>query len=199
MLPSIADDVLPKKSSDINFDAIGLYQVPLKFSVYQMPDKKADIIYRANWDYKTFNSSNDQTADDLFTVLIQEKELAYVQVTDYIEDWVEIIYDKSNHKKGWIPSEDLRFMTWRSFYNMYGRKYGLYYFANVQNDSKKMYSSTDEESQIIGQINKPLKIKLTVIKGNWGLVTSVENNNGKSGYIRWRNDNGEIYLFPAIK
>ena len=45
----------------------------------------------------------------------------------------------------------------------------------------------------------PQKIKFTVIKGNWALVTAIENNMGKTGYMRWRSDNGEIYAFPAIK
>ena len=199
ILPANADNILPKKMSDINAGAIGLYQLPLKTSVYQKPDVKSDIIYQVNWDYKSFNASDDNKADNFFTVLIQDKELAYVQVSDYIEDWVEIIYDKANNKRGWVQAEDLRFMPWRAFYNMYGRKYGLYYFANIVRDDKKLYSSTEENSQIIGNIEKPLKIKLTVIKGNWALVTAIENNVGKSGYIKWRNDDGDIYLFPAIK
>ena len=30
-------------------------------------------------------------------------------------------------------------------------------------------------------------------------ITAIENNIGKTGYVNWRNDNGEIYIFPAIK
>ena len=199
MLPANADNIMPKKVADINSASIGLYQIPLKIVIYKKPYKNSDVIYRVNWDYKSFNASDDKPADNFFTVLIQEKELAYVQVSDYTDDWAEIIYDKENNKKGWVHIEDLRFMTWRTFFNMYGRKYGLYYLANSPAESKKLHTSTEENSQIIEKIEKPIKIKLTVIKGNYALITAIENNIGKTGYVNWRNDNGEIYIFPAIK
>lgn len=191
-------DILPRETKDINPKSIGLYQLPLKITVYSSPDLKSDILYQANWDYKTFNSSSG-VAEDFFLVLIQNKELAYVQVTDYNDEWVEILYDKNSNKKGWVKSEDLRFMTWRNFYNIYGRKYGLYFMKGAPVIVKNLHGSTDDSSAIIEKINKPSKIKLTVIKGNWALVTAVENNLGKTGYIRWRSDDGLIFIFPAIR
>lgn len=191
-------DVLPAAKSDIENEVIGLYQVPLRFYLYSAPSKKADIIYQANWDYKTFNSTSG-TAEDLFTVFIQSKELAYVKVTDYNDEWTEIIYDKEKNLKGWLPTEEFRFMTWRSFYNIYGRKYGLYFLKDAPANVKELHGSASDESPVIQKINHPQKVKLTVIKGNWALITSVENNIGKTGFMRWRSDEGEIYAFPAIK
>lgn len=191
-------DTLPNSTKDIKSEVIGLYQIPLKLNVYSRPDKNSDVIFQVNWDYKSFNSSYGKE-EDFFTILIQSKELAYVQVTDYTDDWTEIVYDKKNYKKGWIQSEEFRFMSWRSFYNMYGRKYGLYYLKNAPEDVKNLHGSTDDISAVIQKINKPIKIKLTVVKGNWALITAIEDNVGKTGYIRWRSDDGEIYLFPKIK
>lgn len=199
ILPAKAENIMPKKVADINPNSIGLYQIPLKTVVYSSPDKKSNILYRVNWDYKSFNASNDKPSDNFFIVLIQEKELAYVQVSDYTDDWIEIIYDKEKNKKGWIPAEDLRFMPWRTFFNMYGRKYGLYYLANSPAKAKQIRSSAEDDSQELDKTEKPIKIKLTVIKGNYALITALENNLGKTGYIRWRNDNGEIYIFPSIR
>ena len=190
---------MPKKVTDINSKAIGLYQIPLKTIVYKKPDIKSDVIYRVNWDYKSFNASDDAACDNFFTVLIQEKELAYVQVSDYTDDWIEIIYDKEKNKKGWVQAEDIRFMPWRTFYNMYGRKYGIYYLADSPKESKQLHGSTEEESPTIEKIENPYKIKLTVIKGNYALITAIEDNHGKTGYIRWRDENGEVFIFPAIK
>lgn len=197
ILPVMAD-ILPCSTNDIASDTTGLYQIPLRITVYALPDKKSDIVYQANWDYKTFNAS-DGNAENFFTVLVQEKELAYVQVTDFTDDWAEIIYDKKRNKKGWIPADDIRFMNLRSFYNMYGRKYGLYYLKNAPDGVKLLHGSTDNDSPVIQKIEKPIKIKLTVIKGNWALITAIENNQGKTGYIPWRSDDGIIYVFPAIK
>jgi len=191
-------NILPNSKNDISPDAMGLYQMPLRITVYALPDKKSDIIYEANWDYKTFNASKGN-ANNIFSVWVQDKELAYAQVTDTNEDWCEIIYDKASNKKGWIITEDLRFMPWRSFYNTYGRKYGLFMFKDSPASIKDLKSSTDDNSQIVQKIEKPLKINLTKIKGNWALITAIENNSGKTGYLRWRSDDGELYAFPAIK
>lgn len=197
ILPANAD-ILPYTTNDIKPEVIGLYQVPLRITVYAKPDKKSDVVFQANWDYKTFNASSGNE-NSLFAVLVKEKELAYVLVSDSTEDWTEIIYDKNKNKKGWIQTEDLRFMTWRSFQNLYGRKYGLYYLKGAPTQDKNIHGSTNDDSPIIQRFEKPQKIRLTVIKGNWALVTIIENNEGKTGYVRWRSDNGTVYMFPAIK
>lgn len=191
-------NILPVSTGDISPFAVGMYQMPKNILVYSRPDLNSAVLYRANWDYSSFNCSKG-TANDIFAVFIQQKELAYAQVTDYVEDWVEIIYCKKPIKKGWVKSEDLRFMLWRNFYNTYGRKYGLYIISDAPKEVKDLHSGSSEESQVMQTLMKPQKIKFTVIKGNWALVTAIENNIGKTGYMRWRSDNGEIYAFPAIK
>lgn len=197
ILPAEAD-ILPVSSQDLQPEAIGMYQMPQHIVVYEKPDVKSNILYEANWDYKSFNSSNGGF-DKIFSVFIQEKELAYVQVIDFTDDWINIIYDKIANKKGWVQSEDLRFMHWRNFYNIYGRKYGIKIFPDAPKEIKNIHSSTDETAQIIQTFKKPLKIKLTVVKGNWALITALEDNIGKTGFIRWRSDDGHIFAFPAIK
>ena len=197
ILPAFAD-ILPLSTKDIIPESIGMYQMPQHIVIYKNPNTKSEILYEANWDYKSFNSSNGGS-ERIFSVFIQEKELAYAQVTDFTDDWIEIVYDKSTQKKGWIQAEDLRFMHWRNFYNIYGRKYGIKIFSDAPSITKELHSSTIDDSQTMQLIKNPLKIKLTVVKGNWALITAVEDNVGKTGYIRWRSDDGVIYAFPAIK
>lgn len=197
ILPANAN-ILPRSTKDVAPEAIGMYQVPHHIVIYKKPDAKSDILYEANWDYKTFNSSNGY-ADKIFSVFVQEKELAYVQVVDFTEDWIEVIYDKTTKKKGWIQAEDLRFMPWRNFYNIYGRKYGIKIFSDAPEYVKDIHSATIDDSQTVQTIRNPLKIKLTVVKGNWALITAIEDNNGNTGYIRWRSDDGVIFAFPSIR
>ncbi len=191
-------NILPNSTEDISTLAIGMYQMPKNIIVYSKPNLNSTVLYRANWDYETFNSSKGTEAD-IFSVFVQQKELAYAQVTDYIEEWVEIIYCKKPLKKGWVKSEDLRFMLWRNFYNTYGRKYGLYVISDAPKSVKDLYSGSRDDSQVMQSLINPQKIKFTVIKGNWALVTAIEDNVGKTGYMRWRSDDGVIYAFPAIK
>lgn len=196
-IPAMAN-IRPYLSADISTDAIGMYQMPKNIVIYENPEDGSKVLYEAKWDYKTFDSEYG-SPERIFSVFVQNKELAYVQVTDYQGDWVEVIYDKYSNLRGWLKSEELRLMNWRSFYNMYGRKYGLYLLKGSPIEVKNLHSATSDDSQIIHQINNPQKIKFTVVKGNWALVTSVERNFGISGYLKWRSENGNIYAFPAIR
>ena len=198
ILPANAN-ILPNSTKYLSNSTIGMYQIPKHFVVYAKPDDKSKILYEASWDYKSFKASNGDEYN-LFAVLIPQKELAFVQAVDFTEDWVQIIYNQNSNKTGWIKSEEFRFMLLRNFYNLYGRKYGLYLFNDINKNIKELHSATSDESQIVGSLINPQQIKLTAIKGNWALVTALDSGNvGKTGYIKWRNESGEIYLFPAIK
>ena len=66
--------------------------------------------------------------------------------------------------------------------------------------AKDLHTSTDDKSQIVGTINMPQKINLNVMRGNWALVSVMDiDRTPKTGYVRWRSDNGVKYYFPAIK
>ena len=83
---------------------------------------------------------------------------------------------------------------------MYGRKYGLIILKGAPETVNSMYGSTDDDAKVISTINKPELINLNVIRGNWMLVTVVDADNvPKTGYIRWRSDDGVKYLFPNLK
>lgn len=199
ILPANAD-IMPVSSSSIQHNAIGMYQVPKHVVVYEKADTKSKIVYEANWDYEKFKASSG-TNYSFFSVFIPKKELGFIQVIDFTEDWINVVYNKERHLTGWIQAEELRFMMWRNFYGTYGRKYGLSIFDDKKDTVKELHSGTTEDSQVVNSITAEVsKIKLTAIKGNWALVTILDvNKNAKTGYIRWRTDDGELQLFPDIK
>ena len=69
------------------------------------------------------------------------------------------------------------------------------------------HSSPDDDSQVVSNLNLPPvnarlphQIKLNVMRGNWALVSVLDMDRmPKTGYIRWRSNEGVKYLFPAIK
>lgn len=193
-------DVMPYYISNINPEGIGVYQAPNVIKVYQSPNENSEVLLNAVWDYKSFKCPQSSVSN-LFIVLIQEKELGFLTVVEDEEDWVNVIYDRSSGKRGWIKKDDVyRFLPWRNFYGLYGRKYGLYLLKDAPENINNLYSSTTETSQIVDLMNKPEKIKLTAIKGNWALVTILDlDKRPKTGYLQWRNIRGNIYAFPAIR
>ena len=121
-------------------------------------------------------------------------------VTDETEDWVEVIYDNSTGERGWLKKDDpFKFNTWVNFYNMYGRKYGLKLLKGAPEATSSMYG-TPESEKAISVIKHPDLINLNIIKGNWMLVTVVDaDRTPKTGFIRWRSDDGTKFLFPDVK
>ncbi len=200
ILPVSAQNVMPVSVSVNNTQTIGLYQVSNNITLYKAPDEKSDVVYGIKWNkYSIFPES--LSFQDVFVVFLPSKSLALMAVTDETDDWVEVIYNNSTGAKGWIKKDDpYKFMNWVSFYNMYGRKYGLYILKGAPDNVLELRSAADANSQLVGTMNHPSKINLNVIRGNWALVSVLDlDRTSKTGYVRWRGNDGVKYLFPAIK
>ncbi len=196
----LCTDVVPQYVSIENTNTIGLYQAPSEIVLYKEPTEASTLIHSISWIGEKIFPEGEK-AENLFVVYIPSKNLGYLAVTDETENWIEVIYNNATGAKGWIKKDDpYRFSTWVMFYNMYGKKYGLNLLKEAPDEAKNLHSSTDEKSQIVGVINMPQKINLNVIRGNWALVSVMDiDRTPKTGYVRWRSDNGVKYYFPAIK
>lgn len=201
ILPAKAD-VMPYYVSNINSNTIGVYQASNNIKIYKAPNENSALLFDITWDNKSFNCP-DISASNLFVVFLPKKDLAFLPVVDENdgEDWVQVLYNQNGYKVGWIKKDDdFRFMNWRTFFNLYGRKYGLYYMKDAPEESKIIYGSTAEDAKQISKITLPQEIKLTTVSGNWLLMMVFDiDKYQKIGWIKWRNLSGEIYLFPAIK
>lgn len=193
-------DVMPYYVNNINTNSIGVYQASNDIKLYKEPNENSPLKLELYWDSKTFNSP-DVSASNIFVVFLPRKELALLLATDESENWVEVIYNQNGLQKGWIKKDDeYKFMNWRAFYNLYGRKYGLYLMKDAPEATKDLYSSNADDAQKLGTINMPQTLKMTAVKGNWLLVNVFDLDKLiKIGWVKWRNNSGEIYMFPAIK
>lgn len=195
-----ADNIIPQYVSIENTNTFGLYQAPNEIILYKEPSETSTLVHSISWiGSKIFPET--VKPQNLFLVYLPDKNLAFMPVVDETENWVQVIYDNSTGSKGWIKKDDpYRFYTWVMFYNVYGRKYGLNLLKEAPAEAKDLHTSTDDKSQIVGTINMPQKINLSVIRGNWALVSVMDiDKTPKTGYVRWRSDNGVKYYFPAIK
>ena len=190
-------DTMPFYMNSVPQSAIGLYQTGEEITVYSNPDSNSNQIKTVKFSYKAENMP-----DNMFALLINEKSLGFLYVTDIEEDgWVEIIYDKKTGAKGWVQTVDkLQFMPWINFYNLYGRKYGMRILKDVPKDLYVLHSQCEDNSQSISKLNYVQQIKLTKISGNWALVTVMDlDKTPKSGWLKWRSNDGQIYAFPNVK
>ncbi len=195
-------EVMPYYVNNINTNSIGVYQAGNNIKIYKEPNVNSKLLLDINWDSKSFNSP-EVSASNLFAIFLPKKDLAFLTVVDENDnqDWVQVSYNKEGYKLGWVKKDDdFKFMSWRTFFNLYGRKYGLYYMKDAPADSKIIYGTNMEGSQELGKITFPQNVQLTSVKGNWLLVVALDvDRTQKIGWIKWRNISGEIYLFPDIK
>lgn len=196
----LAADIMPQNVSLKYTATLGLYQASNEITLYKEPRENAPIVHSIKWNDKEVFPESIKFSD-LFVVFIPSKELALMAVTDETEDWVEVIYNNTDGSKGWMKKDDpYKFLSWLNFYNMYGRKYGLYILKGAPESVNDMKTSTEDNSQVVARMNLPKFIKLHAVKGNWVLVSVSDiDEQPKTGYVRWRADNGVKYLFPAIK
>ena len=196
MLPVFADN-MPFYVDTIPKDAIGMFQIGDNITIYSHPEANSKVVKKMDFSY------NPETMpDNTFALLINEKKLGFLYVSDIGDDgWVEVIYNRMNNSRGWVQTEDrFQFMPWLSFYNMYGRKYGLRLMKDAPEDVENLHCKSEDLSQNVSKLRYVKQIRLTAIRGNWALVSVVDiDKTPKTGYLRWRSDDGKIYAFPNIK
>lgn len=196
MLPVFAD-VMPFYIDSIPNYAIGMYQTGENIKIYSEPEANSNVIKSFDFSYKP-----DSMPDGMFALLLNDKQLGFLYVSDIGDDgWVEVVYDKHTGARGWVLTEDrFQFLPWLSFYNMYGRKYGLRLLKDAPEEVEVLHAKSEDESQNVAKLNYVKQIKLTAVRGNWALVSVFDiDKTPKTGYLRWRSNEGKIYAFPNIK
>ena len=190
-------DTMPFYIDSIPKSLLGVYQTGKNITIMSHPDTNSTVIKKMEFTY------NPETMPDgVFAVLINEKQLGFLYVTDISDDgWIEVLYNKSTGANGWVLTEyRMQFLPWINFYNLYGRKYGLRFLKDVPDEIEVLHAKPEELSQTVSRLNYIKQIKLTVMRGNWALVSVMDlDKTPKTGYMRWRGDDGTIYAFPNIK
>ena len=190
-------DTMPFYVDSIPKSVIGLYQTDKDITLFSHPDANSQIIKTMDFSY------NPETMpDDTFAVLINEKQLGFLYVTDIgDEGWVQVVHNKHTGAKGWVQTTDrMQFLPWINFYNLYGRKYGLRLMKDAPEETENLYAKSEDDSQVISKLRYVKQIKLTAIRGNWALVSAFDiDKTPKTGYMKWRNSEGRILAFPNIK
>ena len=190
-------DTMPFYTDSIPKDAIGMYQTGENITIFSHPEANSHVL-------KTFQFSyNPETMPDgVFALLLNEKKLGFLYVSDIgDENWIEVIYDRQTGARGWVQTEDrFQFLPWLSFYNMYGRKYGLRLLKDAPDEIEVLHAKSEDLSQNVAKLRFVKQIRLTAVRGNWALVSVVDiDQTPKTGYLRWRSNDGVIYAFPNIK
>ena len=190
-------DTMPFYVDSIPKNALGLYQTDKEITLFSHPEANSEIIKEFNFSYDA-----ETMPDNTFAVLLNEKKLGFLYVTDIgDEGWVQVIYNKQTGAKGWVQTADrMQFLPWLNFYNLYGRKYGLRFMKDTPEELENLYAKSEDGAQIVSKLRYVKQLKVTAIRGNWALVSAFDiDKTPKTGYLKWRSTDGSVYAFPNIK
>ena len=196
-----AKDVVPTKVFGAEQNSYGLYQISQNsMTLYSEPNLNSKITKKIAWNTESTDTEGIEL-QDLFILYLPERGLALLDVVDETDDWVKVVYNRKKGSAGWLEKGDqFKFMPWGVFMSMYGKKYGLYPLKGAPETGKVMRTAPENFAQIAGEMNHPKVINLNAVKGNWVLVSVSDIDKfPKTGFVRWRADNGEKYYFPKIK
>jgi len=97
---------------------------------------------------------------------------------------------------GWVDEKQNKFYNWTTFFDYFGKKYGIYLFKDLKKENKKLYSAPIEQTNVVGTIEIPRYIAPWLVRGNWILVkVSDFNNQQKTGWFNFRGSDGKLKVF----
>lgn len=194
--------VVPAYTSSVPKNVYGFLQADKKIDIYEQPTTKSNLIETAKWDENQVYFANHKSEpNDVFAVFVPNRKYVFFYVTDETDGWCKILYDKNESKSGWVkPNKPEDFWGLKDFYSHYGKKNSLYYLRDVDVRTRSLRSGPSEEAQALQGFSITKNIKLAIIRGNWALVSIIdfEGTVPKTGFIKWRDADGKLLLFPQM-
>ena len=197
-------DVIPLSSKSIKYYGIGLLNMPRSYTVYQYPYNDAKPIREIN--YEALNKSAIVNTIDMrkvsYVAYAPEKDVALLTVDiNPGNNWYCVFLNQETGETGWVYNENEDdFFTYRRLFYKYGKKYGIRFFNDLDENKKALYSQPTKKSQLLSTVKYPRFISFSIIQGNWLLGNVNElGSTSKIGWIRWRNNNGTLNMFPNFK
>ena len=194
-------DVLPYYINSLRRYGIGYTQVQSPLTLRDTP--KGDIIETLNFDYNTGETTclinkGRCSQDEVFAAFSQSKKLAFLTTMDESDKNVYVCFNQSeNPICGWVETNlNNKLYGWIDFFDVWGKKYGLYLFKDIQKGDKLLYSAPVRQINTTGVLEFPKYISPWLVRGNWILVKVHDfNNQMKTGWLNFRGNDGKLRLF----
>ncbi len=196
-------NVMPRYTTSINHWGMGILRVSNLTKIYEQQDENSDIIQKIYWDNgKNFKALDSTRPEDIFIAYLPASNYAFLSVEDENEKWVLVCYNQKTGQTGWVKKADTsnEFYTWADFINICGRKNGIYVFKDIKEEDRVLYSTPQEDGQIVDNWKIAKHISPWYINGNWVMVKITDyDNTQKTGYLKWRTNEGRLLIFVDLK
>ncbi len=194
-------DVIPSYINSIKKYGSGFTEIKSPLVMYETPSKEGNIVEMLNFDYKDKISCNINRnrceADEVFALYSQSKKIALLTTLDESEGWNFVCFNQLEKPVcGWVEGDKNKFYNWLDFFNIFGKKYGLYLFKDLNKSDKILYASPSRQTNSTGTITLAKYITPWLVRGNWILVKVIDiDNEQKTGWVNFRDNEGKLKLF----
>ncbi len=199
---------------------MGVYFAPHNTKIYAEPDETSQVIERFKWSSNNVQATmfsearqNYVPIASIFTCYFPKVEVAAMSVlSENGEGWAEVIYDQRQQKSGWVklrtamaesdtegwPDHLGQFQTWLDFMKFNGKAAGIYWLSGVSQYHRSPRMAPDDKSKLL-KLQMIRKLKVMHVRGNWLLVEVLDfNRSSPMGWVRWRDKNGRLMVFPNL-
>ena len=205
----------------------GVYFAPYQTRIYAEPRFDAEVLEEIQWqadsDSHMVLSTKRNTklqANHVFLCYYPAYKVAmFAVMSENDQGWVEVMYDQANRKTGWVPlaeaekakntSEQLppleetpahfgTFQSWLEFMGYNAKAHGIYWLSGVKEYHRSVRTSDKDEASFL-PVTVIRDIRVRHIRGNWMLVEVVDfERNTPIGWVRWRDNDGNLLVFPNL-
>jgi hypothetical protein len=144
------------------------------------------------------------------------------------QGWAEVVYNQSTKKSGWVrlkpatteaaqaesqntatnqetsstasaePNHFGVYQTWLEFMKLNARVNGIYWLSGVSSYNRSLRTKNEDTATLL-QVTIMRSIKVRFVRGNWLLVEALDfEHNTPIGWVRWRDDDGNLMVFPNV-
>lgn len=195
-------DVMPYYINSLRRYGIGYTKVQSPLIMRREAKLEGEILETLNFNFKEEITSCEKNKDrceidEVFAAYSKSKKIAFLTTLDTTEGWNLVCFNQTERPVcGWVEEQQNKFYSWSEFFEIFGKKYGLYLFKDLQKNDKILYGAPVKQTNSLGSIEMPKIITPWLIRGNWILVKVHDYNNQlKTGWINFRGDDGKLKLF----
>ena len=199
-------NVMPYYTNSLARFGIGFTSVSSPLVLRKEPAKNSPIIESLIFDYQGGATCSVNKArctyETIFAANSKKREIALMTTLDESEkdktNWALVCFNQAkNPVCGWVEeNEKNKFYNWTDFFNIYGKKYGIYLFKDLPKNDRLLYANPTKQTNSTGSIKMPLLIMPWLVRGNWVLVKVIDfNNEKKTGWLNFRDDMGRLKVF----
>lgn len=205
-------------SSSLQY-GIGVYFAPENLPLYAEPNLNAQPVDVLSWSSKNSHSlmvrstlnRRSMPASRRFIGFYPTLQLALLPVLqENGQGWAEVVVDPRRQTTAWVPlrhtfhpkdSSDwpahwATFQPWLDVIRQYGRKNGIQWLPGVANYHQQLRMQPNDDAELLN-LTMIRKITIHHARGPWLLVEAWDfNRESPIGWVRWREDAGQLLVFP---